>query len=106
MWDSGGQWLGLCASTAEGTGSIPGGELRSLILHGVAKKKKKKEHGGPSSAHQNSGETIQSPKPPGRMVHSNTFYQKEDMQFILARYSLSGTQAYFWAYLLLSYFQF
>ena len=32
----------------------------------------------------------------------STFYQKEDTQFILARYSLSGTQAY----LLLSYFQF
>ena len=41
MWDfSGGQWLGLCASTAEGTGLIPGGEPRSLILHGMAKKKK------------------------------------------------------------------
>ena len=41
MWDfSGGQWLGLCASTAEGTGLIPGGEPRSLILHGVAKKKR------------------------------------------------------------------
>ena len=32
--------MGLCASTAECTGSIPGREHRSLILHGMAKKKK------------------------------------------------------------------
>ena len=32
--------MGLCASTAEDTGSISGGELRSLILHGMAKNKK------------------------------------------------------------------
>ena len=34
------QWLGLLAFTAEGTGSIPGRELRSRKLHGTAKKKK------------------------------------------------------------------
>ena len=33
------QWLGLCASTAGGTGSIPGRELRSRMLRGTAKKR-------------------------------------------------------------------
>ena len=32
------QWLGLRTFTAEGSGSIPGRELRSYKLHGVAKK--------------------------------------------------------------------
>ena len=42
------QWLGLSASIAGGTGSIPGGELK--IVHAAAtensitKKKKKKSH--------------------------------------------------------------
>ena len=31
------QWLGLCALTAQGPGSIPGGETK--ILHRVAKRK-------------------------------------------------------------------
>ena len=35
------QWLGLRASTARGTGLIPGQELRFHMLRGVAKKKKK-----------------------------------------------------------------
>ena len=34
------QWLGLCASTAVGVGSIPFRELRSSVPHSVAKKKK------------------------------------------------------------------
>lgn len=33
------QWLGLCASTVVGVGSIPLGELRSRLPHSVAKKK-------------------------------------------------------------------
>ena len=38
------QWLRLHASTAGGMGSISAlGELRSCMLHGVAKKKKKKK---------------------------------------------------------------
>ena len=39
------QWLRPCASTAGGTGSIPGWELRSCMPHGAAKtfKKKKKK---------------------------------------------------------------
>ena len=36
------QWLGLCASTAVGVGSIPFRDLRSSVPHSVAKKKKKK----------------------------------------------------------------
>ena len=35
------QWLGLHASTAWDTGSIPGQELRSGMLYSKAKKKKK-----------------------------------------------------------------
>ena len=34
------QGLRLCTSTAKGTGSIPGGELRSCMPRGVTKKKK------------------------------------------------------------------
>ena len=34
------QWLRLCASSAGGTGSIPAGELKSQMLHGMVKKKK------------------------------------------------------------------
>ena len=37
------QWLKLCASTAGPVGSIPGRELRSHMLRGVAKKLKKKK---------------------------------------------------------------
>ena len=35
-------WLGLGASTARGTGSVPGQELRSCVLHGTAEKEKLK----------------------------------------------------------------
>ena len=35
------QWLRLCASTAWGEGSTPGGKLRSCKLRATAKKKKK-----------------------------------------------------------------
>ena len=36
------QWLRLQASTAGGFGLMPGGELKSQVPHGVAKKKKQK----------------------------------------------------------------
>ena len=35
------QWLRLQASTAGGFGLMPGGELKSQVPHGVAKKKTK-----------------------------------------------------------------
>ena len=42
------QWLGLCASTAGGLGSIPGWGTKILQAHGVTKKiKKKKKKGFP-----------------------------------------------------------
>ena len=44
-WDfTGGQWLRLCASTAVGTGLIPGGEgrIRSHMPCGAAERLKKK----------------------------------------------------------------
>ena len=37
------QWLRLQASTAGGFGLMPGGELKSQVPHGVAKKKNKKQ---------------------------------------------------------------
>ena len=39
------QWLRLCASTAGGTGLIPGRGLRSCMPHGKAKNKKQKTTG-------------------------------------------------------------
>ena len=35
------QWLGFCAFTTEGLGSIPGQETKYLQLQGIAKKKKR-----------------------------------------------------------------
>ena len=37
------QWLGLCTFTAEGRGSVPGGELRCPKPRSMAEKKKRED---------------------------------------------------------------
>ena len=39
------QWLRICTPSVGGMGFIPGWELRSHMLHDMAKKKKKKKIG-------------------------------------------------------------